>query len=339
MIAITGGGTGGHLAIAKALKNELNNRGINPIYIGSTKGQDKAWFENEDGFSRKYFLTSQGVVNKKGFKKILALSDIIKSSFVCKDIFKKHHIKNLICVGGYSAAPASLATIFSGVNLYIHEQNATIGKLNRLLKPFSKEFFSSYEKDSKIKDYPVNKIFFDKRKDISELKTIIFLGGSQGSTAINNLALALAKQLDEKGIKIIHQCGKNDFDKIKDFYKQNSIDADVFDFSKNLIDKISQADFAISRSGASTLWELCSLAIPSLFIPYPYAAGDHQYYNAKMLADKKIALLKRENEIDEKNILQEIQKLDLKKISKDLKKIISPNGAKKIIEYIYPRKN
>ncbi len=339
MIAITGGGTGGHLAIARALKNELNARGINPIYIGSIKGQDRVWFENEDGFSHKYFLSSQGVVNKKGIHKFLALSEIIKSSFICKDIFKKHHIKNLICVGGYSAAPASLATVFSKVNLYIHEQNATTGKLNKLLKPFAKEFFSSYKTSSKVRDYPVDKIFFEKRKTITKLKTIIFLGGSQGSTAINNLALSLAHELTKKRIKIVHQSGKNDFEKIKNFYEQNDIKADVFDFSKNLIDKIAQADFAISRSGASTLWELCALAVPSLFIPYPYAAGDHQYFNAKILADKNLALLKKENEIDSKNILQEIENLNLQSISKNLKSIISPNGAKNIIEYIYPHKN
>ncbi|MCF6173562.1 MAG: UDP-N-acetylglucosamine--N-acetylmuramyl-(pentapeptide) pyrophosphoryl-undecaprenol N-acetylglucosamine transferase [Campylobacteraceae bacterium] len=332
MIAITGGGTGGHLAIAKALKDELNSRGIKPVYIGSLKGQDRTWFENENGFEQKYFLKSQGVVNKRGLKKLFALSGIIKSSFTCRSIFKKHQIKSLICVGGYSAAPASLATVFGDVNLYIHEQNAIIGRLNRLLKPFCKEFFSSYEKDSTVKDYPVNKIFFEKRKDITELKTIIFLGGSQGSTAINKLALALATQLNEKSIKIIHQCGKNDFVKMKNFYEQNNIYADVFDFSKNLINKISQADFAISRSGASTLWELCALAIPSLFIPYPYAASDHQYSNAKMLADKNLALLKRESEIDEKNILHEIEQLDLKEMSKNLKETISLDGAKKIID-------
>lgn len=339
MIAITGGGTGGHLSIVKALKNELNSRGIEPIYIGSDRGQDRAWFEEAEGFLQKYFLSSQGVVNKKGIKKLVALKEILKSSFICKDIFKKHNITSLICVGGYSAAPASIATIFSKVNLYIHEQNATIGKLNKILKPFAKEFFSSYESSSPVKDYPVDKIFFEKRREIERLKTIIFLGGSQGSTAINNLALEIASELAKRGIKIIHQSGKNDFSRIRSFYEQNGIEADIFDFDKNLIDKISQADFAISRSGASTLWELCALGIPSLFIPYPYAASDHQYFNAKMLANKNLALLRRESEIKSRDILQEIENLDLKIISKNLKNAISPNGAEKIIECIYHRKS
>ncbi len=334
MIALSGGGTGGHLAIVRALKNALNQKGIKPIYIGSNRGQDRAWFEDEEGFEKKYFLDSQGVVNKRGIKKLFALKEILKSSSTCRAIFKKHNTKSLISVGGYSAAPASFATIGSSVNLYIHEQNAAMGRLNKILKPFAKEFFSSYDKDSKIKDYPVDISFFEYQKEIIQLKTIIFLGGSQGAKAINNLALNLAIQLKKRGISIIHQTGKNEFEKIKNFYTKHAINADVFAFSPKLIDKISKADFAISRAGASTLWELCALGIPTLFIPYPYAAGDHQYYNAKNLADKGLALLKRENQLEAKTLLQEIEKIDLREISSKLKREIAPNGAIKIIESI-----
>jgi len=95
LIAITGGGTGGHLAIAKAIKEELNKRGIKPIFIGSTYGQDKDWFENDEGFKEKYFFETQGVVNKKGFKKFSSLLNILKYSKECKYIFEKK--RNQIC--------------------------------------------------------------------------------------------------------------------------------------------------------------------------------------------------------------------------------------------------
>jgi len=334
MIALSGGGTGGHLSIIRALKNALNTKGIEPIYIGSNSGQDRTWFENEDGFLEKFFLNSSGVVNKKGFKKVTTLIQILKSASTCRAIFKEHNIKSLISVGGYSAAPASFATIANRVDLYIHEQNAAMGRLNKILKPFAKEFFSSYDKNSKIKDYPVDISFFQKRKSIKKLKTIIFLGGSQGARAINSLAMDLSKGLSKEGVSIIHQTGKNDFQKIKKFYKDNNINADVFDFSYKLIEKISKVDFAISRSGASTLWELCALGVPTLFMPYPYASGDHQYYNAKNLADKKLALLKRESEIEAKTVIQEIKELNLEAISNNLKKEIKPNGAMQIIERI-----
>jgi UDP-N-acetylglucosamine--N-acetylmuramyl-(pentapeptide) pyrophosphoryl-undecaprenol N-acetylglucosamine transferase len=249
-IAITGGGTGGHLKIAKVIKEELNKRGIMPIYIGSTRGADKEWFERDSGFSRKYFLSSSGVVNQKGLNKIYSFINILKLSFEAEKILKENNIKAVFSVGGYSAAPAGFAALFTNKALFIHEQNAHIGLLNKILKPFSKRFFSTFLYND---PYPVEEIFFKKARIRKKIKSIIFLGGSQGAVAINDLAIKLSPVLKEKNIKIIHQTGKRDYKRIKEFYKKNSIDADVFDFSKNLIEKITLADFAISRAGALSL--------------------------------------------------------------------------------------
>ena len=89
-IVITGGGTGGHLSIAKAIKEELNQRGIEPIFVGSSNGQDKAWFEDDDGFSKKYFFNTGGVVNKGGFGKVKSLLNILGFAYKCKSIFILH---------------------------------------------------------------------------------------------------------------------------------------------------------------------------------------------------------------------------------------------------------
>ena len=89
MICICGGGTGGHLAIARALGVELKRRGVCVIFVGSQQGQDKMWFENSEIFTQKYFLASSGVANKSGFKRLFSLLNIIKLSFACLSIFKK----------------------------------------------------------------------------------------------------------------------------------------------------------------------------------------------------------------------------------------------------------
>lgn len=334
MIAITGGGTGGHLVIARAIKEELNKRGIKPIYIGSTNGQDQSWFESDEGFEKTYFLQSQGIVNKKGFKKILSLFAIIQSAFTCKAIFKEHHITKVFSVGGYSAAPASIGAIIANIPLYIHEQNAIKGKLNTLLKPFSKAFFSSYEKDSPLHNYPVSEVFFDIQRPRESLKTIIFLGGSQGASAINTLALEMALELDKQGIAIIHQTGKKEFEQVKKFYAEHHIEADIFDFTTNIAPELKKADFAISRSGASTLWELCAACVPSLFIPFPHAAANHQFFNAKALAEKGLALIENQNTLDAQNILKKIQRVNIKEISSQLEYSIHHGGAKEIVDYI-----
>lgn len=335
MVAITGGGTGGHLAIANALKEELNTRGLKPIYIGSKNGQDKSWFKDDIGFEKTYFLDSKGVVNRRGFKKLLVLKDIIKSAFTCKDIFKTHNVKAVFCVGGYSAAPASFASILTRTPLYIHEQNAVIGTLNKLLKPFAKEFFSSYEENSKVKEYPVSEKFFSSRRVRKELKTIIFLGGSQGASFINNLAMQTAPTLIEKGINIIHQTGKDDYSTCKEFYEKNSLHVECFDFSKSILKSLEKADFAVSRAGASTLWELSANTLPALFIPYPYAAKNHQYFNTKVLIDRHAALMQNENELDDKELIKLLENIDLKQMSIKLHNIINKNGIIEITDRLF----
>lgn len=333
-IAITGGGTGGHLAIARALREELNKREIKPIFIGSNHGQDRDWFEKDEGFLATYFLDTKGVVNKKGLKKLAVLFDILRATLTCKKIFKLHHIDALFCVGGYSGAAASFASILSFKPLYIHEQNAIIGTLNKLLKPFAKEFFSSYDVNSKVKDYPVSELFFERKRVRNELKTVIFLGGSQGAKFINQLALKYAKELLENGIQIIHQTGKKDYEEVKEFYEKNSLHVECFAFSKELVKNLEKADLAISRAGASTLWELCANTLPTLFIPYPHAAKNHQYFNAKILSDKQMALLISQEVLEKQNLKEIITQISLNDLSAKLATSINPYAIKKIADII-----
>ena len=325
-IVITGGGTGGHLAIAKAIKDELNKRDIKPIFIGSTYGQDRSWFEDDEGFKECYFFETSGVVNKRGFAKVKSLYDISKKVLEIREIFKKHEIRSVMSVGGYSAAPASFGAIIFKKDFFIHEQNAVMGRLNSLLKPFAKEIFFN---DPNY--YPVRDEFFEGSRVRDEIKRVIFLGGSQGARAINEFAMKVAPRLSKMGIKITHQTGKNDEKKLQEFYKKEGIEAECFAFSPNLAQKISEADFAIARAGASTIWELSANGLPALFIPYPYAAGDHQYHNAKFLSQENLALLKREESLSE-DVLDEIFRLDLSKISQKIASLPNKDASKLIVD-------
>jgi UDP-N-acetylglucosamine--N-acetylmuramyl-(pentapeptide) pyrophosphoryl-undecaprenol N-acetylglucosamine transferase len=335
MIVITGGGTGGHLKVAKSFIDELaNNRNIKPIFIGSQNGQDKKWFVDYKNLNKAYFLNTRGVVNKGIFGKIKALGQIFFQTLKCYIYFIKNDVKVVISVGGFSAAPATFASILIPTcKLYIHEQNSYMGKLNKITSKFATEVFSSYLEDSKIKDYPVSAEFFINSRVREKVKKVIFLGGSQGAVAINNFALSVAKDLDNMGIKIIHQTGDKDFLRVKKEYERLGVDVDVFDFTNELIEKMKEADFAISRSGASTLWELVANNLPTLFVPFPYAAQDHQYGNAKFLKEKKLAFLVREKELN-KEILFEALNSDIKSISEKLATLISNDAIKKLVDFI-----
>jgi UDP-N-acetylglucosamine--N-acetylmuramyl-(pentapeptide) pyrophosphoryl-undecaprenol N-acetylglucosamine transferase len=332
-VIVTGGGTGGHLSVAKSLIDEFYDRGYKVIFIGSTKGADKKWFEDYEKLDTTHFFETQGVVDQNILGKFKSALLILKALLSSLKIIKKYKVKKVISVGGFSAAPASFASIIANTDFYIHEQNSVMGKLNRVTSKYATQVFSSYDKQSLIKDYPINQKFFEYSRIREEIKTIIFLGGSQGATAINDFALQIAPILKEKNINIIHQSGKNDYERVKKAYEQMQIEVELFDFSTDILNYMDKADFAISRSGASTLWELCALGMPALYVPYPYAAADHQYHNAKFLLDDDLCLLSRQNDLDEK-ILGQILDLDIKDVSNRLINTIKKDGVKLIVDKI-----
>jgi UDP-N-acetylglucosamine--N-acetylmuramyl-(pentapeptide) pyrophosphoryl-undecaprenol N-acetylglucosamine transferase len=332
-VAITGGGTGGHLVIAKALKEALVKRGHRAIFIGSTSGQDRMWFEEEPGFDATYFLPTTGVVNKRGIKKAGALWRIGKAFMVSRRLLKQHQVDAVISVGGFSAAPASFAALSRHLPFFIHEQNASMGRLNRLLKPHATQFFSSYDAASPVKSYPVNAALFEKARIRSGVHRVIFLGGSQGAAFINDLALALAPSIAAKGIAITHQCGDRDYERVKAAYEAMRLDVELVDFTKALPDLLEKSDFAISRAGASTLWELCANGLPAYFIPYPYAAGDHQYHNARFLVEKGLGWCARQKEVKHDELLALLDE-GLSERSERLMRLIERDGADQIIEQV-----
>jgi len=332
-ICITGGGTGGHLMIAEALVAAAVQNGHEAIFIGSTKGQDRKYFEKSSDFSHVYFLQTTGVVNQKRLHKFKALFKIFTAFLHARKLLQEHQIQATYSVGGFSAAPASFASLSSFIPLFIHEQNAVKGRLNALLKPFAKDFISAYDIDSPIKGYPVKEVFYTQSRVRKELKNIIFLGGSHGAKAVNNLALEIAPLLKQKGIHIIHQAGEADFQRVKEAYKQRNISVELYAFTKELPTLITKADFAVSRSGASTLWELTANGCPALFIPYPYAAGDHQFFNAEFILKNELGWCKREDE-DLLATLKDILNQPLQTKSEKLLKYVSKDVAQKMIQHV-----
>ena len=332
-IIVTGGGTGGHLSVAKSFIDEFCNRGYHVIFIGSTKGQDKQWFEDYPNLYKTYFLDTKGVVNQNFFGKFISLWMIFKAVLKSRKIIRENNVSKIISVGGFSAAAASFAGILTKTDFYIHEQNSVVGRLNKITSKYSKELFSSYLETSKVKDYPISEKFFDISRVRKDVSTIIFLGGSQGASAINNFALEVAPKLQKMNISIIHQTGKQDFESIQKKYKELNINADVFDFSKELLKKMDKADFAVSRAGASTLWELVAVGIPTFFIPYPYAAADHQYHNAKYLVDNDLCFLQNEKELSREYFFKCLE-TDILNKSKRLINTIHQDAVKNIVDII-----
>ncbi|WP_300731442.1 undecaprenyldiphospho-muramoylpentapeptide beta-N-acetylglucosaminyltransferase [uncultured Helicobacter sp.] len=342
MFAITGGGTGGHLAIAKALGEALQDEGKEAIYIGSTLGQDKAWFEHSSLFKQCYFLPSVGVVNKSGLAKLKAL--FIQSQCVLQahKILKIHQVQCVISVGGFSAGGASIASVLCRIPLFIHEQNAIKGKLNAILTPFAKAIFGSFKADSKHfirTSYPVRDEFFTSARVRTHIENLLFLGGSQGAKGINDFALQIASKLLERGITITHQCGERDYERVKAKYEEMGIltEIELFAFDTHLVKRLQKADICIARAGASSLWEMSANGLIGVFVPYPYAAKDHQYYNALYFTNEDLGLLMRESVLDIKAVLDFLDTMRGDALSQKSQQVmdkIKPNGAKEILGHI-----
>jgi len=338
-LCITGGGTGGHLMVAEALANAAVADGNEVIFIGSISGQDRKYFGQNSPFSYVYFLETTGVVNKKGSDKFKALLKIFKAFLEARKIEKKHKIQATYSVGGFSAAPAAFASLSRFIPLFIHEQNAVEGRLNSLLKRYAKSFISAYDDASPIKGYPVKEIFYKKARLRSELKTIIFLGGSHGAKMINDLALSVAEKLQAMGITIIHQAGEFDYARVKSAYEEMDVKAELYSFTDELPDLITRADMAVSRAGASTLWELTANGCPALFIPYPYAAGDHQYYNAQFIVKNELGWCAREDEDIQSLLIEILKEPQLQKKSEKLLEYTTKDVATQMIKDVRKKIN
>ncbi|WP_457745422.1 undecaprenyldiphospho-muramoylpentapeptide beta-N-acetylglucosaminyltransferase [Sulfurimonas sp.] len=331
-LCVTGGGTGGHLMIAEAIAEAGVAQGHELIFIGSTSGQDKKYFEKNSPFSQVYFLNTTGVVNQKGLRKLVALFKVFKAFLQARKILKKHKIQATYSVGGFSAAPASFATLSLFIPLFVHEQNAVTGRLNRLLQRYAKSFVSAYDSASPIQGYPVKEVFRKTAHVREELKSIIFLGGSHGAKAINDLALSVAWKLKKRGISIIHQAGEADYERVKTEYEALGVDVELYAFTKELPRLIAKADMAVSRAGASTLWELTANGCPALYIPYPYAAGDHQFYNAGFIVQNSLGWCEREGENLKSKLLSIIKEPKLQEKSKKLLQYAKNDVAQMMIK-------
>ena len=326
-IVMTGGGTGGHLAIIKAVKEHLNDEEL--IYIGSTKGQDKQWFENDDDFAYKYFFETRGVVNQGALGKVKSLFMMFKATMKAIKLLRKHKAKVVFSVGGFSAAATAFAAKILRIPLVIHEQNAALGSLNKLLKSYAVAFISSYLDESPIKAYPINRYFL--RMPVYETKFIrsSFLEGHKVQRLSIRWLCRSHPNSKKEGLRSFIRLVQKNIDEVQQAYDDLEIEAEVFGFTDKLADYMNEADFAIARSGASTLWELSATAVPTLYIPYPYAASDHQFHNAQFLVEKDLAWIMRENEIDTEKVLALLDE-DLSDKSRGLMEIVEKNGSEKI---------
>ncbi|MDC0073257.1 undecaprenyldiphospho-muramoylpentapeptide beta-N-acetylglucosaminyltransferase [Alphaproteobacteria bacterium] len=299
-IFLATGGTGGHIYPAEALARELLDRGYKPILITDKRG---SLFHCRDKFIKNYIIMAGNFSNKSFLRKLIEGFKIIFGILEARKLIKQFEPRLIIGFGGYSSLPTMIAGSRSGIITIIHEQNAVLGKVNKFLSSYVDWIALSFMQTKKIPKKlnkkcfmagnPIRLSVLKNRKSYtvpkgSEKIKLLIIGGSQGANILSEIipkAILNLPSLLRQKIEVTQQCRKEDLASVSDLYKNTEVDNKTFTFIDNIGEVLSHSHLVISRSGASSIFEIASLGIPSILIPYKLSKDNHQFYNAKFLED------------------------------------------------------
>ena len=350
---ISGGGTGGHIYPAVAIANELKSRFPEAefLFVGA---KDKMEMQKvpQAGYAIKGLWIS-GIQRKLTLDNAMFPFKLLSSMWNSFRIIKSFKPDVVIGTGGFASGAVLKVASMLSIPTVIQEQNSYPGITNKLLAKKANKICVAYENLERF--FPKDKMILTGnpvRQDLineaskseaiayfkldANKKTLLVLGGSLGARRINQL---IEKELDfllSQNIQIIWQCGKlylNDYEK---YNEKENVQVTAFIDRMDLV--YAAADVVISRSGASSVSELCIVGKPTIFIPSPNVAEDHQTKNAKAISDKNGALLMKENELDTQFeiVFSDLISNESKQaeLSENIKKLALPNATKDIVEEI-----
>ena len=293
-IVIAAGGTGGHVFPAKCVSEQLVNAGYEVEFIVDQRGKQYI------GDNVTFEVTEQEINSKS---KVLLILSVLKNVVTSIYKFIKNRPACVIGFGGYpSFAPVASAQIL-GIRTIIHEQNAVMGRANAILMSKAKGIFTAFEnvlgslrnssrlsKRIRCVGNPTrfDHLYKNSKRPNNSVFTILVFGGSQGSKIFADIVAPAICKL--KNVKVFQQARQNDIDKLKKLYTESGIEAIVSDFFNDIAELYQQSDLVISRSGASTVFEIMGFRIPSILIPYSRSVNGDQDANAKALGNGTVVL-------------------------------------------------
>lgn len=351
---LSGGGTGGHIYPAIAIADELKVRypDCEILFVGAS---DKMEMQKvpQAGYNIKGLWIS-GIQRRLTLDNAMFPLKLVSSLWKSRSIIKSFKPDVVIGTGGFASGPLLRAAAANGVPTVIQEQNSFPGITNKWLAKTAQKVCVAY--DGLERFFPKSKIVFTGnpvRQDIiagdghraeavsryglnPEKKTLLILGGSLGSRRINQLIAKELVWLQAQDVQIIWQCGKFYFEEYQHYGDKD--DVKVLSFIDRMDLVYAAADFVISRSGASSVSELCIVGKPVIFIPSPNVAEDHQTKNAQAVVDKGGALLLKEAQLDTQfqPVFADLLKNEDKqrKLSENIEKLAKINATKDIVEEV-----
>ena len=354
LIIVTAGGSGGHVYPAEALAEELLKRGYAVELVTDSRGKDN--YKGSLSKIPNHAVLAGAMVGKSKLFKLQSLAKtcigILQSAYL---IFKRKPVC-VVGFGGYASFPCSMAAILLGTDLVLHEQNSVMSRTNRFLSKYASLIAQSFRKvkytptDVKtvLTGMPVRQsiVALHERElppvDDKHKFQILVLGGSQGAKVFSDVlpaAIARFSAEQQKQIKLIEQCRADDLDNVKEACKGLKSEIILSSFFENMPEIYADTHVIISRAGASSVSEIAIVGLPSILVPLPIAADDHQTYNAKELSEVQAAVVIKQQDFTAAklhqvldNLFQDRKLLEL--MSKSAKKVAVLNAAERFADAI-----
>ena len=354
-VLISGGGTGGHIFPAVSIANALREKypDCEILFVGA---ESRMEMERVPAAGYKIVgLPIRGFDRKNILKNVSVLIDLFKSMRKAKKIIKDFQPDVAVGVGGYASGAAMKVAARMGVPVLLQEQNGFAGVTNKLLKNDAKKICVAYEGMEKF--FPAEKIVLtgnpvrqnlaggDKVEALKEFgfsadkKVLLIIGGSLGARTINNSVIAHLSEIVESGVQVLWQTGKGYIEAARKaaepFMSERLV---VTDFVGRMDLAYAMADLVISRAGASSISELCLLGKPSILVPSPNVAEDHQTHNAMALVNKDAAVFVKDIDADKDlistalNLINDEAKLN--ELSNNTKKLAQFDSANRIADEV-----
>jgi len=306
LIILTAGGTGGHVFPAESLAEELSLRGYELALVTDSRGKDN--YRGKLGSITNYSVYSGALVGKSKLFKLKSLFKTCIGIIQASIILLKRKPVCVVGFGGYASFPCSLAAILLGIDLVIHEQNSVMSRTNRFLGKYA-SFVAQSFKNAKYAPSHTKNILTGMpiRQNISALQNrnysalnnqgkiqLLIIGGSQGAKVFGEIIPEAIKQLPlqlQQKLQIFHQCRKDDIQIVQQNYQDCTASINISHFFENMAELYSETGLIISRAGASSIAEITAAKLPSILIPLPTAADNHQSKNAEMIINNNAGVL------------------------------------------------
>lgn len=317
-VMLAGGGTGGHVYPGIALARELERQGELHIRWVGTEGRVESWAVPHAGYPIDY-LDVQFLKGRTGRDRLSALLRLPKALWDAFRLLRRHKPAAVVGLGGFVSGPICLVAGLMFKKVYLLEQNAHAGWTNRINGLVATKIFATF--DASKKWFPEEKVEVlgnPIRRELLEEATraeqareplpipheelhVLVVGGSQGSLTLNGKLPPIFATLHQEGIGfcVKHASGKGRQDEVKPGYRDAGFDVEIVEYIDDMASAYAWADLLICRAGATTISEVTALGLPAVYVPFPFAADDHQTENARAVVAAEAGWMVTDDELDE----------------------------------------